>query len=504
MTSEYCKELLLLLSQSRTRPTKSAASFFLSGQRAAGWIPELPWHCKASGWAICVLVALGLLLPTPVRADDALITSTPVVDVRPAGEGWLLTLAAAPDLKGAATRVLLADGATPLGWLTRVNAPAGACFFLRRFEPPPPGALRAWLLRPTLVRELQPRWPLDAPLLAAVDAAAPGWRTVWLRAGAEQGVRVGDTWWSRSAGQPVARFEVLAVEADLCLCCTVALASDLPLHSIQSVALWPSPARRRLGEAMTAVCMVEAIDDGARAWVAAPRGVRCPADAHIDFFQSGRYVTHGVVEKRDDRFWYVRVVSPHSAVADVNGEGTVPEGARPDLIRVGDNARIRTDAEISQRRFAARIFRLTDRGGLINAGEADRLEAGEIGRVIRDGAEVGQILLQRVQRDYSMVEPAAAFGDLELATGDVVRFGPSPRPAVPIGRIVSIVGETAFVLRLEGTAAPLLTPLTIRSGGRSVGAALLLTADGGKALGVAVPESLPGALEEGMDVVLDE
>lgn len=417
-----------------------------------------------------------------------------------------------------AARVLLADGATPLGWMTRPHLPTGRAprvpasasaaaslhlFHFRTLEPLPPAALRGWVMPSGLVRDLFARWPLDAPLLAKVDTACPGWRTVWLSAGLQQGIRVGDTWWSRSTGQPVARFDVLAVESDLCLCSVVPLAADLPLHTMHSVALWPSPARRRLGEAMTAVCMVEPIDDAAIAWVAAPRGVRCPADAHIDFFQSGRYVTHGVVERRDDRFWYVRLVSPFSGIVADGGEEAVPESAPLGLIRVGDNARIRTDAEIAQRRFVARVFRLTDRGGLINAGEADRLEAGDIGRVFREGVEIGQVLLQRVQRDYSIVEPSAAAVGLRLASGDLVRFGPPPRPAVSYGRIESIVGETAFVMRSE-REPPLQTPLTIRRGGRSVGVALLLVEEGGRALGVAVSESLPAALEVGTEVVLDE
>ena len=389
------------------------------------------------------------------------------------------------------SRLLVAEGNRPLALLEWSGDAAGRAVFRGRAPVAFPSSLRhlrAWCIRPDALGTLLDRWPNDAALLARLDRVGPAARSVWVRAGSAHGVRSGDSWWLRRNRQPLARLDVRLVERDVCFCRVVPLVSELRLNGDDRVALWPAPGRRVRGQAGTAVAFVETQGKDQVVWAAAPRNVACPPEPRLDFHRGGRLVASGVAERRDARFWYVRI----------------PRSADGELVQVGDAAVIRTRADLAQRRFVARVFEATAEGYLINAGELDDLSAGDTGSATRDGQALGRVVVRRVQRSYAVVRPADQTPDIELQVGDEVRFAPPPEPGRKVGTIEHVTAETLFAAHVASSPPPpLLTPLAVRAGGQTVGVAVLVTVDGGQGLGFVFEQSLTGPLTIGAELILE-
>lgn len=400
----------------------------------------------------------------------------------------------APRWGSSQSRLIVVQAGQPLGWFepVAVGREGGAFVSRRGLDlPAETEGLRAWVIGPDIVAALRPRWPVDAEFRAKIEGVGLGADSVWIDAGCNQGVVIGDCWWRRVNGQPVARYDVRLVDSAVCFCRVQALAAGLGPARGDIVSLWPGPRQRRIGRAATAVSFVEPASDGQTVWVAAPPRVAAPVEARLDFYRAGNYVGSGVVERRDRRFWYARTLSA-AGLGDV---------------RVGDDAVVRTSADLHHRRFSARVFELTPAGCLINAGEIDGLSAGDVGTVYRAGREIGRVKLLKVQRGYSVARlepgdehvattqptsssvPAPGRGSDGLQRLDEVCFGPRQRPLLTLGAITRVVEGTLFSAQVTG-AAPLLTPLAVRHAGRVIGVAVLLDVTDRRALGFVLACSL--------------
>ncbi len=195
---------------------------------------------------------------------------------------------------------------------------------------------------------------------------------------------------------------------------------------------------------------------------------------------------------------------------------------------------IRTLEDVQQRRFGARVFEISVEGALINAGEYDGLSKGETAELVRDGRVLGQVEIQRVQREYSVIRAVrAAPGEVAkpgtsppgvppdeppaLLLGDVVRFRPPPQRPIVAGTISGVTDETLFTVRLAAGAAPagaavadlragiapLQTPLAIRASGRTIGVGVLLMSRDLNACGFALDCSLESPAKVGDELVMD-
>lgn len=424
-----------------------------------------------------------------------------------------------------------------------------------------PSAWRAWLVAPDAGAGDAARWPSGTTLHAPVIDVMPGARSVWLSLAPAVDVRPGHTWWIRQRGQPVARLEALQVlsaddlppergpsasaESDgpplpatrpaqparrergerlfggaphaarLAFCRVTPLVADLPDLLGRRAALWPAARDRAAGVVRSAVVHVEPRGDGRLIWLAAPRGIACPPEPRVDMLRDGEFIAAAVVEARDDCFWYARTTA---------ADGGIPE------IRDGDEARIRSQRDIDERRFTARVFAARPDGGLINAGEIDGLAAGDAADVLRDGARIGTAVVTRAQRDYSYVrvapeEPAGTSGRhrppraVALTLEDELDFSrAAQRPAwrsSPAGVFQSVgqldlVSGHAFRATLRtgtnaaaGAATLLGRPLALLAGRRPVGVAVLLSLDGGAAVGVALPHSLASDVTAGWTLAVE-
>lgn len=466
------------------------------------------------------------------------------------------------------TRLLVADAARPIGWADAVDrerlgapasAPADADTMI--FELAPPGnvpaseaALRGWLIAPDADATWLEHWPRHAELHAEVDALGPGGQSVWIGAGTNQGVRLGDSWWLRVGGQPAARCDVRMVAADLCFGPVEPLARTPALRPGSRVTLWPSPAERRRGEVITAVAFIEERGRDRLVWVAAPPTGDVPAEPHLDFFHEGRFVGHGRVERRDARFWYARIMPPASATpdrvgtdrggTDRGGTGVSPvmdaeappravytdpssatdvspaassapiaaaaasvvATARPaGTLHVGDVARVRTRSDLEQGRLVARVFEITPAGAVINAGEIDGVTVDQHFTVYRHDRPLGPAVVRRVQRSYAMVTPADALIDppLVLHIGDELRLRPPPPPPRNVALVIDVVGDTLLTARLLDPETPLRRPLALREGPRTVGVVVLVHVAGGSAVGFTLPSAATAPLAAGQYLALD-
>jgi hypothetical protein len=185
-------------------------------------------------------------------------------------------------------------------------------------------------------------------------------------------------------------------------------------------------------------------------------------------------------------------------------------------VRVGDDAVIRTAADIRERRFAARVFESTPAGGLINAGEMDGLSVGDIGTACRSGRQIGRVTLARVQHNYSVAQfaaepepsttsrpvPEGGLGSVgtpaRLERLDEVRFLPPVEPIPPLAVIERVVDGTLFSSRITAARpGPLLRLLAVRRAGRVIGAAVPLDATESQTLGFALARSLSSPLAAG-------
>ena len=197
-----------------------------------------------------------------------------------------------------------------------------------------------------------------------------------------------------------------------------------------------------------------------------------------------------------------RTATSRSSSAPARAESQPASGPTARL-SVGDEVVIRTQADIDQQRFVARVFELTAAGALINAGESEGIAVGQGLSVYRVNAIVGRATAREVRRSYAVVACSAA-GDApppELRLGDELRLTDPPAPPLVVGVIERLVEPTLFTARLMTESPPLASPLAVRAAGRTVGVAILLTAKDGRAGGFVVPCSLTRSLATGMQLV---
>ncbi|MEW6199372.1 MAG: hypothetical protein AB1601_12015 [Planctomycetota bacterium] len=406
-------------------------------------------------------------------------------------------------------RLLVADGVQPVGWaeLLRV-AGDEATFELRSSANPPPSETtrRVWLIAPDIVSSLHQDWPAEADLYAELDSLGPGGRSAWLGAGTNAGIRVGDRWWLRVAGQPAARCEVRLVAADLCYCTVEPLVSTPVLRAGTRLALWPAPAERRRGEGRSAVAFVEQRGHDAVVWVAAPPGTDATAEPHLDFFRDGRFIGYGRVERGDARFWYARFApAPTAGGSMTSAPEAGPTTPLAPAVQVGDTVRVRTKSDLEQGRLVARVFEITPAGAAINAGDIDGVTVGQRFTVYRDGRPHGPATVHRVQRSYAVATPADMLIDppLVLQVGDELRQRPPPAAARAVAIVIRVDGESLLTARLLDAEVPLRRPLAVREGSRTVGVAVLVHGEGGSAVGFALPCAAATPLKPGPYLVLD-
>jgi hypothetical protein len=367
------------------------------------------------------------------------------------------------------------------------NDPTGTLFIVRDAlrDGAEAGVARAWIVAAEPTRTQLDLWPAEAEHFAQLDGVGPGQRSAWIAAGRRQGVEVGQAWWLRLDGQPAARFDVLHVAEEVCFVGVVSLLADLELRNGQRVARWPGPGQARDGAVATAVSYVSREGGERVAWAPAPRGVALTEEPHATFVRRGETLGYGVVQRQDERFWYLSF------------RGLTP-GAEP---LVGDVLRVRTLRDVLERRFTARVFETAPSGAAIDAGESDRLSFGEAGVAWRGEARLGTVRLTQVQRAYSLIEPAPEEGaaPFALRIGDEVRFWPPPPPPTPIGAVEAASGSLATI-RFQ--RAPPSVPLAIvDSRGATVGVALLLDRVGSLAWAYVPPASLSAPLASGYVVV---
>lgn len=411
-------------------------------------------------------------------------------------------------------RVLLASGVEPWGEILPLDPTAqGDCYVFNRSIQPSVAAesLRAWGVPTDFVSTLLPNWPQEGDLLAAVTTVGLGATTAWLNVGDNHGVRRGAHFWQLNAGQPAARFDVLFAGENDCYCRVLPLVAGWQPKVGDQVRLWPSPGLKRAGRAISAVVFVQSVQGGLEIWIAAHPKADVGEETRVEFVREGGFLIGGVVNRRDDRFWYVRIPD-----ADAN------------RIRIGDAARIRTQADRLSKRFAGCVFELTVAGGLIDVGEIDGVQLGDEGRVYRAGETLGIAEIVRTQRTYSvarlkLVDPrneesesrqsrsdrraedergssmrdqpltpaeSATQVTESLALGDVVRFGVADARFERFGVIERVRSRILISVRLDRDAPDLDGMLLIRRGMEVIGVAVALAIDGERALIMAVEESL--------------
>src|SRR5262249_47885938 len=148
---------------------------------------------------------------------------------------------------------------------------------------------------------------------------------------------------------------------------------------------WSAIGKERKRRSISAVCFVQEAPESPMIWIAAPPETPVPEEPRVEFLRDGKYVGFGIVERRDSRFWYVRPLAP----------------ACLQSIRVGDDATIRTLADIRAQSYSARVFAQTSEGCLITAGEPDGVAVGQIGLLLRGGVPIGRVEVKRAQGGYA-------------------------------------------------------------------------------------------------------
>lgn len=382
-------------------------------------------------------------------------------------------------------RILLLSAAGPLGWAEYVGTAGGEHMF-RTTEvglETEAGSVAAWLIPADIAARTQPVWPQGAVLHATIETLGPGRRNAWLRLPHHVRIQAGDAWWRRIAGQPAARLDVRFVAGTRVYCAVVPLASGAALRDGDRVAMWR--AGRDEG-ARSAVCLVETTFGETVIWIAAPRNVDVPVNPHVDIFRSRAFVADGLVQRRDDRFWYARI--------NLRGGG--------EEIRVGDDVVIRTRREIERRRFVARVFESHPHGFLINAGRNDGLRTGEKATVYRGGAAHATIAIGRVQPGYSLLRQVDGSAPADLRAGDTLRFvPPSPSPCT-VGTVTAVVDETLLTIAVnEDSNPPLFKPLAVSDAARIVAAAVLVERRGAIAVGFVIDATIAAPITTGLKIM---
>ncbi len=337
--------------------------------------------------------------------------------------------------------------------------------------------IEGYYVAPAALGGLAAELPHPLGVFGEIDSIEPGGRNVWISVGSAFDVRPGNRFWQRQGGQPVARFETLFVDSAVALARCVPLAAGYRPRPGERVELWPSPADRRDGRLRSAVTFVPT-GAGGQVWLAAPSGAECPSEPQIDFYRAGRFLGNGALERADERFWYVRPLA-----------ASFPVG-----LQVGDDAEIRTLADVDARRFRARVFSSSGGGALINAGEVDGLEPGMAASAWRADQPLGPVTIGRVETSFSVVDAAG------LALLDEVRFGAvdaSP-PRERVGAVERTEGtELAVARMIDSWSGSFEQRLLVERDGRLVGVALCVAALDGRAVFFCPRELQPARIEPG-------
>ncbi len=394
---------------------------------------------------------------------------------------------------------LLVVGAGEVGWLVPAGGTASRSLWRSAAAENPPltsdSALwRAWRVRPTIVGETAGRWPESAALFARIDEVGPTGEGVWLAVGEWAAVRVGDRFWLRQAGQPVARFEVRTVTPDVCYAQCVPLADGWGPHRDEWVERWPAPPLSRQFPPATAVAFVEQGQGDPMAWVAAPGPLWSAGELRFDFVRDGRYVGFGMFERGDARFWQIRTW-PAACVGPP---------------QVGDLALARSEDSLNAGRACGRVFNIDGRTALITAGELDHLTRDSLLSVTRAGVPVGKVRVARVQSTYSEVQRVSE-GDGPLHLLDEVRVRPEPgTERLSVARIESVNGQAWLADPLEplerdagAIARLLLQPLAIQRDGVTIAVGMTVTSEQGRSAGFVLPSSSTRPIQPGDTLVLE-
>lgn len=440
-------------------------------------------HGDVRGFLPRWLSRVALLLMCATAAGQTTAIRSVEVRLEDAQKGRVRLVPSAAGAGGG--RLLIASDAGPLGWLVPVSGGADV-YELEAAGRTLPARTRlfGWLVAPTLVRDTLADWPLDATLTAEIDSLGPGAASAWLAVTGDAGIGPDASWWLRDMGQPICRFDARRVESPLVFTKVLALVSETRLAPGLRVALWPSPRQRAEGRATSAAVYVEKRGLVQTVWIAAPPAVAAPAEARVDFHRRGAFVGNGMVERRDERFWYVRVV----------------QSAGREPIVVGDDAVIRTSAVIARRDFSARVFDVRPQAVFIDAGESEELRVGETAGLYRGRLPIGEVRIAELQGAYATIEPVPPGAPLRAEVGDEVRFHPPPAPPRPVATLTEIRDETLFVAAVDGPA-PRLVPLAVVHEGRTVAVAFVVAQFGPRAYGFVADASLTRPLVSGMRLV---
>jgi len=384
-----------------------------------------------------------------------------------------------------------------------------------------PGArysTRAFLIPADLAAQVARDWPAGALWFDALDTIGPGTSTLWLSTPGPE-LPVGMSWLAREKAQPCARLEaVFSVPGRTC-CRVIPLVDDVRLRSGDRVLRWPGPAD---DAPLTFVALAEPLGDVQRVWIALPPhkpgcepdvsaraldlGLDPWSDGRVDFYRGARYIAHGVVERQDTRFGYVRTTREASA----------------EVVQVGDRAILRTPTDLAAGRSSARLFFAPSRM-LINAGEGDGIAPGSLATVMRAGRTLGKLRVDRVQPGYATVErvpevdagigdadggqhrlTASATSDEAFQPLDEVWFAPPPAKAIPIARIEHVSGDV-FVARGDpGFRAQVGLPLAIEQpDGLICAVGLIVCTTESTAVGILIPESIMESPAPGARLMLE-
>lgn len=357
-------------------------------------------------------------------------------------------------------RLLVVTDRGPLGWFEL--APDGRTY--RRVVGPVALEVldnaRGWAVADDIVAGVGDRWPAAIPIRAALETVGPGARTAWLRAGSIYGVGRGDCWWARTAGQPVARFDVLDVTPQLAFGRLVPLAANVDLREGVVFESW---ARRAKRVGRSGVC---AIGSDSLIWIALPRDF-VPRELRVVLERAGKPIGRGVLERTDARFGYVRP-SPATAAA---------------AVRVGDAARLEAPG-IGARR-GVRTFVQEDGARLIDAGELDGVRRGQRASVLAGGEVVGQIVVTRVQPAYAGVAWSGQRPAAPVPPVARVVFEAPARPRA-LAVVDAVVDGSVFVATVGGAPCPVGTVLAIDHASELIGAAMVVEVAAGRAIGFAI------------------
>ncbi|MFN0137391.1 MAG: hypothetical protein ACKVS9_14905 [Phycisphaerae bacterium] len=395
-------------------------------------------------------------------------------------------------------RLLVASDTEPIGWLVpRASPNANDGEATRLFESLD-GRVRAaaleysrtWLVRPAIYAGACGTWPRGVELSAAIVTIGPGQSGAWIAAGAAHGIQSGDSFWLRRFGQPLARFDVRFAADELSFCRRTPLASGLDLVGEQAATLWPAPADRAAGLVRSAVSLVEPGEGDSWVWVARPVQLDgLPAEPRIEFWRSGQYVGFGIAERRDSRFWYVRLL----------------RAACTDTPVVGDEAIVRTAAMVRERSFHTRVFASAAEGFLISAGETDQIGVGDEATILRSGSAIGTTKVCKVQGGYAVVfDLPPRDGGERIQLLDEVSFGRTTTTTRPVAVVERVVDRDLLSLRLIDPFARPQRLYALRSGDRTIGTGLIIMASEERAVGMALVQSLSDVVRPGAQLVAEE